>query len=542
MDYWKAKNGILQIYPRSYKDSDGDGVGDLRGIIEQLPYIKGETDSLGIDAIWLSPIYTSPMADFGYDVSDYCGIDPVFGTMDDFKELIAKAHDRDISVMLDIVPNHTSDQHPWFQEALADPSSPKRDYYVFKKFTETTSANNWLSVFGGSAWEKIDGSDEYYLHTFLKEQPDLNWSNPAVQEEFRDIIRFWCELGVDGFRADAVRWMAKDPNFEDDTLFANANPDGDPYDSRLHDKSRFFGQLEEYLKVLSQAAAEYENVIVLFEDYIDPRIDTKNQIERLYSVDSAHSAPFNFQLINGKITTHNIAKIAKQYKLVPDDSAMVLCLGNHDSPRLATRVGSEMAKVIALVQMTLPGIPVVYYGEEIGMTNVDVPPEKTQDRFEQQVPGKGLGRDPSRTPMQWHDGHNAGFTTSDEPWLHPAAVHDCNTVGCQAEDEMSFWRLYRDLLKIRSEHTTLRTGIYQEVYVDDDLIIYTVTDQYKALLVVASFCDGEQSVELPEGGVVLRAISNRSYEHQPSQEVSTIVAFEAVLIDYGSNKLTKDKN
>ncbi|QQS18735.1 hypothetical protein IPL68_01485 [Candidatus Saccharibacteria bacterium] len=217
MKTWKDVNAIYQIYPRSFQDSNGDGVGDLKGIIQRLPYLKNEVDSLGVDAVWFSPFFPSPMADFGYDVSDYCDIDPLFGSLDDFKELLEVAHSRDIKVMIDFVPNHSSSEHPWFLAARQSPDNPMRDYYVWRDAKPDGSPpNNWLSIFGGSAWEWDDTTGQYYLHTFLKEQPDLNWDNPALRREMQNVLRFWFELGVDGMRADAVRWISKDPDLHDD--------------------------------------------------------------------------------------------------------------------------------------------------------------------------------------------------------------------------------------------------------------------------------------------------------------------------------------
>ena len=214
---WPTVNAIYQIYPRSFQDSDNDGVGDLRGVISRLDYLKGGPGALGVDAIWFSPFFPSPMADFGYDVSDYCDIDPLFGTLDDFKELIVKAHARGIKVMIDFVPNHSSDQHPWFKISRSSIDNDKRDYYVWRDAKPDGSPpNNWLSIFGGSAWQWDEATNQYYLHTFLKEQPDLNWDNPAVRHEMQHIIRFWLGLGVDGFRADAVRWISKDKHYRDD--------------------------------------------------------------------------------------------------------------------------------------------------------------------------------------------------------------------------------------------------------------------------------------------------------------------------------------
>ncbi|MEO5499154.1 MAG: alpha-amylase family glycosyl hydrolase, partial [Candidatus Saccharimonadales bacterium] len=368
MDGWKNKNGILQIYPRSYRDANGDGVGDLPGIIETLSYIKGEPDSLNIDAIWLSPFYPSPMADFGYDIADYCDVDPLFGTIDDFKQLLHEAHERDISVMIDLIPNHTSNQHTWFKEALSDPDSPKRDYYIFRDGKETQPPNNWLSVFGGPSWEKVDGKNEYYLHSFLKEQPDLNWHNPAVQEEFRKIIHYWCELGVDGFRVDAIRWMGKDLTFNDEPVNPHFKVGEDPYNELLHIYSQATPELDIYLKVLTDAAKEYPNRIILFEAYTDDDSPAESQLKRLYTIDPMVAAPFHFGGIQAARSPRLLAEVASTGKnATPIESLPFYCFGNHDKPRLIGRVGEDVAKAIALIQLTLPGVPVIYYGEEIGM-------------------------------------------------------------------------------------------------------------------------------------------------------------------------------
>ncbi|HEY5695761.1 MAG TPA: alpha-amylase family glycosyl hydrolase [Candidatus Saccharimonadales bacterium] len=502
MTRWQHVNGIYQIYPRSFKDANGDGVGDLRGIIQKLDYIKGGKVSLGIDAIWISPFFTSPMADYGYDVSDYYDVDPTFGTLDDFKELLHEAHKRTIKVMIDYVPNHTSWAHPWFVESRRSKDSAKRNWYVWHDpKPDGSPPNNWLSVFGGSAWEFDEATGQYYLHSFLKEQPDLNWDNPDVRSAMTDVLDFWLSLGVDGIRADAVRWLSKDLTLlEDNPPNPNYKEGDDPYSSQLTTRSRYGDSLYEYLRQIGGTVAKYPDRIILFEDYIDPQMNREAQYINMYSVYPKVAAPFN---VEGTLTQYSAAAfrafIDNFEELSGGDLRPFYCFGNHDQPRLATRVGEEGAKLIAMLQLTLPGIPVIYYGDELGMHNVQIPPQAVRDPFEHNVPG--LGRDPERTPMQWSDQANGGFSTI-TPWLPLPHDYTDYSVAREISDPYSSLNLYRTLLKLR-KNKALHTGHYGYWQGENEHVFgFTRRIEDEEFLIVLNMSDKQAKAKNVDGAVI----------------------------------------
>lgn len=492
MARWQDVNGIYQIYPRSFKDSNGDGIGDIAGITEKLDYIKGKPDSLGIDAVWVSPFYRSPMADFGYDISDYYSIDPLFGDLDDFKRFIAEAHNRDIKVMADFVPNHTSDEHPWFIASKSSRTNEKRDWYVWHDpKPDGSPPNNWLSVFGGSAWQLDELTGQYYLHSFLAKQPDLNWDNPAVRKALADVLHFWLSLGVDGIRADAVRWIAKDEQLRDNLSNPEYKPGDNPYHAQLQHNSRYGPKLFDYLKEMAAVVESYPDRIILFEDHIDRHFDSNDQYSKFYSVNPSVAAPFNFEGIHAQYNaTVFRAFIHKFQEMLGSELRPFYCFSNHDKPRLASRVGAAQARLVGLLQMTLPGIPVVYYGDELGMKNVEIPPDAIQDPFELQTPGLGLGRDPSRTPMQWSDEKYAGFSTV-KPWLPIAEDAGSVNVTSEASDPDSSLAMYRILLELRRS-SALRNGAYSEWPGSNDKVFgYSRQSEYEALLILLNMSESE---------------------------------------------------
>ncbi len=505
---WSDVNAIYQIYPRSFQDSNADGVGDLRGAIERLPYIKGGPDSLGVDAIWFSPFFPSPMADFGYDVSDYCDVHPLFGTLDDFKELLTKAHERDIKVMIDFVPNHSSNEHLWFLESKSSRSNQKRDYYTWADpKPDGSPPNNWLSIFGGSAWEWDEPTGQYYLHTFLKEQPDLNWDNPAVRSEMQAVVRFWLDLGVDGLRADAVRWISKDTHMRDDPrnpAFA-PGPHADEFGSLLHVHSRFGPHLFDYLREMTDMIATYDNRIMIFEDYPDDIFTTRDQYLGFYGVNPKVSMPFNFEGIGIPFGAENYRRFITEFQgmLNPAEHTPVYCFGNHDQHRLASRVGEEQARVVALMQLGLPGLPVVYYGDELGMTNGTIKPEEIQDPVELRKPGLGQGRDPERTPMQWDSSTFAGFSTT-QPWLPVAAGAQKRNVAAENKDDGSYLVLYRQLLSLRTKYAIFRHGDY-ETFGEADPHVYVFSRRLgeEHVFVALNMSNKRRKFVLPHGGRLL---------------------------------------
>ena len=361
MTVWWKRGVIYQIYPRSFQDTNGDGIGDLKGITARLDYLTW----LGIDAIWISPIYPSPMADFGYDVSDYCNIDPLFGSLDDFDELVTSAHARGIKVILDFVPNHTSDRHPWFLESRSSRTNPKRDWYIWRDGkADGSPPNNWLSQFGGPAWTFDAATGQYYLHSFLREQPDLNWRNPAVREAMYDVLRFWLERGVDGFRVDVIWLLIKDAALRDNPL----NPNYRPTEPGIHRVLQLYSsdqpEIHDVIAEMRAIVDRYDERVLIGEIYLP--------IEKLvayYGKDlgGAH-LPFNFQLIHAAWRAPVIAKLVTDYEgALPAGGWPNWVLGNHDQPRIAARVGEAQARVAAMLLLTLRGTPTMYYGDELGI-------------------------------------------------------------------------------------------------------------------------------------------------------------------------------
>ena len=399
--HWWQAGIIYQIYPRSFQDSNGDGVGDLPGIITRLDYLQW----LGVAAIWISPIYPSPMADFGYDVSNYTEIHPLLGTLKDFDRLIAEAHRRGLRVLLDYVPNHTSDQHPWFVESRLSRDNPKRGWYIWRDGkADGSPPNNWLSHFGGGAWEWDERTGQCYYHAFLKEQPDLNWRNRQVQAAMMDVLRFWLERGVDGFRVDVIWELIKDEQFRDNP----PNPryrEGEvrPYFQLLTRYNTDQPHVHDMIGMMRRVIDEYEHRMLIGEIFLP--------LDRLVTYYGTAEAPechlpFNFQLQLLPWKARRIARAIEAYEAaLPAGCWPNWVLGSHDVPRIATRAGPEQAGVAAMLLLTLRGTPTMYQGDEIGIENVPVPPEMEQDPVARNVPG--FGRDPQRTPMQWDGSSNA---------------------------------------------------------------------------------------------------------------------------------------
>src|SRR6185437_14405053 len=496
---WWQRGVIYQIYPRSFQDSNGDGVGDLEGIVQRLDYCAG----LGIDALWLSPIYPSPMADFGYDVADYTAVHPLFGSLQQFDELAAQMRQRGLKLIMDYVPNHTSDQHPWFKESRASRASAKRDWYLWRDpAPDGGPPNNWLSQFGGSAWERDASSGQYYYHAFLKEQPDLNWRNSQVRAAMFDVLRFWLRRGVDGFRVDVLWHLIKDDQWRDNPANPRYQPGDPPHLSQIPLYNTDRPEVQELIAQMRSVVDEFPDRVLIGEIYLP--------IERLVAyygarLDGVH-LPFNFHLLLTAWNARSIASLIEQYeRALPAGGWPNWVLGNHDNPRVATRLGPLQARVAAMLLLTLRGTPTLYYGDEIGMTNTDVPPEKIQDPFEKNVPGLGVGRDPSRTPMQWTDALHAGFSTS-EPWLPTAENYPVINVRSEDADPQSLLSLYRKLLKLRHNHQALVDGGYEPVTVSDDLLVYIRRSPYASLLIALNFADAPFDLLLGSLGVQGRII------------------------------------
>ena len=459
---WWQTGIIYQIYPRSFQDSNGDGVGDLQGILQRLDYLRW----LGVDAIWLSPIYPSPMADFGYDVSDYTDIHPMFGNLADFEVLQEAVHARGMKLLLDLVPNHTSSKHPWFLESRSSRDNPKRDWYIW----QDTVPNNWLSVFGGTAWEWDEQTKQYYYHSFLKEQPDLNWRNPDVQEAIFNVMRFWLNRGVDGFRVDVLWFIFKDEQFRN-------NPPNDDYASHMPTFDQLLPvystdqpEVHEVTRKMRSILEEYEGSRVLIAEVYLPI----KELMMYYGVDNngAH-LPFNFLLLSLPWDAMQISVAISHYEgALPAQSWPNWVLSNHDRPRIVSRIGDQQARVAAMLLLTLRGTPTIYYGDEIGMRDVAIPFDEIKDPQGLNMPDKNLSRDPARTPMQWDDNKNAGFTAG-TPWLRLDKAYARINVRRQQEDAHSMLSLYRRLIRLRQKEPALHAGTYVSVYADSQIMAFT---------------------------------------------------------------------
>ena len=462
---WWQTGIIYQIYPRSFADSNGDGVGDLPGIIDRLDYLEW----LGVDAVWISPIYPSPMADFGYDISNYTDVHPLFGTLADVDHLLTAAHRRGIRVILDLVPNHTSDEHPWFLESRSSRENPKRDWYLWKDpAPDGGPPNNWLSNFGGSAWEWDALTEQYYYHAYLKEQPDLNWRNPLVQRAIHDVMRFWLDRGVDGFRVDVIWHLIKDEHFRPNPRNPEYQPGQWPYRELLATYTTDRPEVHDVISGMRAVMDDYDDRLLIGEIYLP--------VERLVTyygtAGKGCHLPFNFQLIEVPWHAPTIATTIETYEAaLPPHGWPNWVLGNHDKPRLKTRLGAGQARVAAMLLLTLRGTPTLYYGDEIGMEAVSIAPDMVQDPWEKNMPGLGLGRDPSRAPMQWDASLHAGFT-SGLPWLPLAADFRTINVEMERADPASLLTLYRRLIAFRHAEPALRWGSYRGMGTTDATLIY----------------------------------------------------------------------
>jgi alpha-glucosidase len=506
---WWQRGVIYQVYPRSFQDSNGDGVGDLPGLLARLDYLEW----LGVDAIWLSPIHPSPMADFGYDISDYTDIHPQFGTLADFDRLLAEVHRRGMRLVLDFVPNHTSDQHPWFIESRSSRASPKRDWYIWRDAAPGGGPpNNWLSQFGGSAWAWDETTRQYYYHAFLKQQPDLNWRNTTVQEAMLGVMKFWLDRGVDGFRVDVIWHIVKDDQFRDNLPDESYRPGLPPHRQLLATYNTDRPEVHDIISRMRRLLDSYGEKMMVGEIYLP--------VERLVTYYGAQGSgvhlPFNFQLIELPWHARALAEAIDRYEAVlPSHGWPNWVLGNHDSPRIASRIGSAQARVAAMLLFTLRGTPTMYYGDELGMHNVPIPPDRVQDPFEKNVPGLGVGRDPARTPMQWSTAANAGFT-SGEPWLPMAVDFASMNVEVESYDPASMLSLHRELIQIRRRELSLSIGSFAAVAAPGNLLAYRRQfERAKRFLIVLNL--GSDAVVFhkaagPPGAIVLSTLLDRKEE------------------------------
>jgi len=496
---WFADAVIYQIYPRSFKDTTDNGIGDLSGIIEKLDYLNDDTEqSLGVDAIWLSPIYPSPMNDFGYDVSNHKDVDPLFGDLNTFDLLVKEAHKRGIKIILDFIPNHTSSEHSAFKESRSSRDNPKRDWYVWHDPAANGGPpNNWLGRFGGSAWEYDEKTDQYYLHQYLSSQPDLNWRNSEVQKALTDVMRFWFGRGVDGLRVDVINRLIEDLDMKDEPRNPNYQPGrDDPYNALLHIYTRTQPETLKMVKLFCEVLDDYEDRYLIGE----ARLNVKEMIEFYDSCHNNRMSPFNFNLMglpwNAK-SYRSMIDLLEQSLEDTHGHLLAYVLGNHDQPRLASRIGIDRARVASMLLLTLRGTPFIYYGDEIGMTNVEMPFEKTHDPWEKKMLGMGLGRDPQRTPMQWCTEQFAGFSKK-EPWLPVSPDYIKYNVDSQQKDPQSILNLHKKLIHMRKSSKILREGEYYPIDTNNkNVFAYERIHESGKMLVVLNF--GEQDVVVIAG-------------------------------------------
>jgi alpha-glucosidase len=494
---WWQSGIIYQVYPRSFQDTDHDGVGDLRGIARRLDHLV----ELGIDAVWLSPIYPSPMADFGYDVADYCNVDPIFGTLADFDALVARAHGLGLKVILDFVPNHTSDRHPWFLDSASSRQSAKRDWYLWRDpAADGGPPNNWLGNFGGSAWTLDGRSGQFYYHSFLPQQPDLNWRNPEVQAAMADVLRFWMRRGVDGVRVDVMWMMIKDDQFRDNPPDPAYRPGGSSHDRLIPFYTADRPEVHDIVAGLRRVLDEYDDRVMIGELYLP--------IDRLvtYYGPGLNGAqlPFNFQLLTSPWNAAVIARLIIDYEAaLPPGGWPNWVLGNHDRPRIASRIGAAQARVAAVLLLTLRGTPTIYYGEEIGLLDVSIPPAETRDPAELREPGHGLGRDPERSPMRWDATPGHGFTTA-TPWLRfgDQAVD----VASEVANPLSILNLYRRLIALRRVSPALLQGAVSKVLADGEVLSFERAAGGQHLLILLNLGETARDIAAEAGQVVLSTL------------------------------------
>lgn len=493
---WWRDGVIYQIYPRSFADSNGDGIGDLRGILQHLDYLV----ELGVDAIWLSPIYPSPDVDFGYDVQDYLDIDPKFGSLADFDLLVTEAHQRGIRIVLDLVLNHTSDQHPWFVESRRSRDNPYRGYYLWRDPGAGGGVpNNWESIFGGKAWELDPVTGQYYYHMFYKEQPDLNWRNPKVREAMLDVFRFWCERGADGFRLDVFNMFFKDENFTDNPPALGLRG----FDRQKHvyemDQPEMIPLLKEIRAVLDSFPERY----AVGETFISTPAKAAG-----YSAPGLLHAAFDFGFLNCPWNPARFLESIQNWENALQDGGWpTYVLNNHDTRRSASRFtraeNDDRLQVAATLLLTQHGTPFLYYGEEIGMRDITITRDQVQDPIGQRYWPVFKGRDGCRAPMQWNESMHAGFSTG-KPWLPVHPNYTVRNVENQRKDPQSLFHYYRKLLALRKQYRVLRDGMFQPLTFEPQrLLAYLRQNAEDTIMVALNF--GKRPVKFALGGMVRRA-------------------------------------
>lgn len=544
---WWKDAVFYQIYPRSFKDSNADGVGDLPGIISRLDYLV----SLGVDALWVSPFFASPMDDFGYDISDYRDVDPIFGTLADADRLIAEAHRRKLRIVFDLVINHTSDRHPWFVEARSSRDNPKHDWYIWKPRADSANGrrlkkpNNWVCQFElKSAWWDNPQTDEWYLATFTRHQPEVNWRNPELRDAMYGVIRFWLDRGVDGFRMDVVNWYVKDDLFRSNPLSPRANPD--IFQRHVYDRNR--PETHEICREIRKLADEYPGDRVLIGEIFvrDPAEAASYQGN---GSDELHLA-FNMELLYLKWNPRAFARaLERWYGALPPGGWPNVTLGNHDQPRLASRLGTGNSKVddarlriVSMLLLAVKGTPFIYYGEEIGMRNTPIPRGELVDPTGITFWPLPLGRDGERTPMQWNSGSKAGFTEPGvKPWLRLPDEASRPCVETEQRNPLSIWHWYRSLIELRKRIPALVEGDFMMLSPGKGGILSfrrTPAGARRESLPVAgsvdcylNFSGMRRTVRLPADGRVLLGSRRKPRESLARGEL-VLAPYEALLVSF----------
>ena len=547
---WWKEAVIYQIYPRSFNDTSGDGIGDISGIIDKLDYIK----SLGVDVVWLCPIYESPNDDNGYDISDYYNIMTEFGTMADFDRMLAEMKKRDLKLLMDLVANHTSDEHPWFVESRSSKDNPKRDYYIWRQGKNGDPPNNWQSYFSGNAWTHDPTTDEYYLHLFTKKQPDLNWDNKKVRQEIYDIMRFWLDKGINGFRMDVISVISK-RNYNDT-----------PYKDFWETVNKVYAngpRVHEFLKEMYENVLSHYNVMSVGEG---SGIDIENAIKYVGEERKELNMVFHFDIMTmdhgpeGKFDyrKYDFVQFKKIYRKwderLKNNGWNSIFLGNHDFPRMVSRFGNdeeywvESAKALAMLLMTMRGTPYIYQGDEIGMTNVAFPSitdyrdvetlnayrviEKENSNVEKMLKAIHVqGRDNARTPVHWNNEPMAGFT-SGEPWINVNPNYKKINVAKQEKDPDSILNFYREMVAFRKHHPTLVYGDFEMIQEENNRVFaYLREDEENQYLVIINFSDEENTFELDDQLDMSKAVLAVSNYPEPKPSFFDLYPWQANLYE-----------
>ncbi len=550
---WWKESVVYQIYPRSFCDSNGDGIGDLNGITQKLEYVK----ELGANVIWLSPVYQSPNDDNGYDISDYRAIMEEFGTMEDYDRMLQKAHELGLKIIMDLVVNHTSDEHAWFVESRKSKGNPYRDYYIWRDGKDGKEPNNWGSCFGGSAWKYDEATDMYFLHLFSPKQPDLNWDNPKVRQDVFDMMNWWCEKGIDGFRMDVISMISKVPNLPDGEVGKSGYGDYSPYAVNGPHVHEYLQEMNE--KVLSKydliTVGECSGVTV--EEAKKYASSTGKELSMVFQfehmdLDGGESFKWNHRRI--KLT--ELKEVMSKWQVELQDKAWnSLFWCNHDQPRIVSRLGNDSekyreisAKMLGTCLHMMQGTPYVFQGEELGMTNYPfasvedfrdiesinayyeltekkvVEPEEMFDFVSYK------SRDNARTPMQWDDSANGGFTTG-TPWILVNPNYKTINAKEQMQREDSVFHYYQKLISLRKTHKIIVYGTYELLLPEDEkLYVYTRSLNDEKLLVICNFSEEEIKYQLPEGftGADTQILIS-NYQREQTEEEMALRPYEAVV-------------